>query len=366
MERNFSGGGQQGGYFAGANAPVMLGPDEAYLNGYFSDLSFQSILQPSYHYDNQSLSQLAVETHAFSPATYGYYIQDVPESSASTFSEPHPTTYQFLNREELKTPKHEVLDTQDFAFQLLKLNETTPGAAVLQPEPLINFFSTSSSSVDIKPEPLGNSSGAAGQLVYQTGSLNDIMNVQVQQLTESSSASSRFRSHRVDSGERYVPYKFSSKPHRKGIRQRISEKTRCLQRVLPWDKKMDTGTMLEEAYKYVKFLQAQISVLQTMPEKSSTATTTSSSSGGKSKNPSCDVSSSSGSCGNNVAWGDLGKLNRQQLLEVVVNSRVAQTALYSRGCCVFSTEQLVLLKKLAAEKKTLSEQVLFASPLLFC
>ncbi|XP_027172052.1 transcription factor HEC1 [Coffea eugenioides] len=358
MERKFPGGGQLRGYSAGVNAPAMLGLEEAYLNGYFSDLSFQSILQPPCHYDNQSLQQPAVETPAFSQATYGYYIQDVPESSTSTFSEPNPTTYQFLNREELKTPKHEVLDTQDFAFQLLKLNETTPSPAVSPPEPLINFFSTCSSSMD---DLSSNSSGGAGQFVYQTGSLSDIMNVQVQQLTESSSSSSRFPTHRVDPGKRYVPYNLSPKPDRKRIRQKISEKTRCLQRVLPWDKKMDMGTMLEEAYKYVKFLQAQISVLQTMPEKSSTAAI--SSSGGKSKNPSYDVSSS-GVGENNVAWGDLGKLNRQQLLEVVVNSRVAQTALYSRGCCVYSTEQLVLLKKMA-EKKTLSEQVLFASPLLF-
>ncbi|KAA8524559.1 hypothetical protein F0562_010982 [Nyssa sinensis] len=52
-------------------------------------------------------------------------------------------------------------------------------------------------------------------------------------------------------------------------RQRISERTRCLQKLLPWDKKMDMATMLEEAYKYIKFLQAQISVLQSMPSDSS-------------------------------------------------------------------------------------------------
>ncbi|KAL2494975.1 transcription factor bHLH [Forsythia ovata] len=46
--------------------------------------------------------------------------------------------------------------------------------------------------------------------------------------------------------------------------QRISDKTRCLQKFLPWDKRMDMTTMLEETYKYIKFLQAQISVLQSM------------------------------------------------------------------------------------------------------
>ncbi|CAI9783574.1 unnamed protein product [Fraxinus pennsylvanica] len=49
-------------------------------------------------------------------------------------------------------------------------------------------------------------------------------------------------------------------------RQRISDKTRCLQKLLPWDKMMDMTTMLEETYKYIKFLQAQISVLQSMPK----------------------------------------------------------------------------------------------------
>nr|XP_027102266.1 uncharacterized protein LOC113723296 [Coffea arabica]XP_027102272.1 uncharacterized protein LOC113723303 [Coffea arabica] len=44
--------------------------------------------------------------------------------------------------------KHEVLDTQDFDFQLLKLNEAAPSAAVSQPEPLINCFSTCVSSGD--------------------------------------------------------------------------------------------------------------------------------------------------------------------------------------------------------------------------
>lgn len=32
-------------------------------------------------------------------------------------------------------------------------------------------------------------------------------------------------------------------------RQKLSEKTRCLQKLMPWDKKMDTGSMLQEAYK---------------------------------------------------------------------------------------------------------------------
>ncbi|KAK9285074.1 hypothetical protein L1049_024259 [Liquidambar formosana] len=122
-------------------------------------------------------------------------------------------------------------------------------------------------------------------------------------------------------------------------RQRVSDKTRYLQKLMPWDRKMDMATMLEEAYKYVKFLQAQISVLQSMPSESTFAA----------------QQNSSGGIGE---FGGLGRLNRQQLLQVLVNSPVAQTMLYSQGCCVFSVEQLVLLKKMA-ERRILMQHFLF-------
>ncbi|XP_014500688.1 transcription factor bHLH117 [Vigna radiata var. radiata] len=110
-------------------------------------------------------------------------------------------------------------------------------------------------------------------------------------------------------------------------RQKLSEKTRCLQKLMPWDKKMDQGTLLEEAYKYVRFLQAQFRVLQSMPSHSSSSL------------PSFRQ--------NSAVFVDLEKLNRSQLLQVLVNSPVAQTMLYSQGFCVFSLEQLSLLRKLS-------------------
>lgn len=121
-------------------------------------------------------------------------------------------------------------------------------------------------------------------------------------------------------------------------RQTISEKTSCLQKLLPWDKKMDRATMLEEAYKYVKFLQAQVSVLQSMPVVSSFT----------SRNP-------AGNGAVNV-FGGLGRLNRQQLLQVMVNSPGVQTMLYSKGLSVYSVEQLVTMKKVA-ERKALYQQL---------
>ncbi|KAF8391455.1 hypothetical protein HHK36_023760 [Tetracentron sinense] len=122
-------------------------------------------------------------------------------------------------------------------------------------------------------------------------------------------------------------------------RRKISDRTQCLQKLMPWDKKMDMATMLEEAYKYIKFLKAQVSVLQSMSSESSFT----------SHIP--------------VAAGDyagLEKLNRQQLLQVVLNSPVAQTMMCSKECCVVSLEQLLFLKNING-RKILQQQMLLGA-----
>ncbi|XP_073058253.1 transcription factor bHLH52-like [Primulina eburnea] len=125
--------------------------------------------------------------------------------------------------------------------------------------------------------------------------------------------------------------------------QKLSDKTRRLQKLLPWDKKMDMATVLEEACKYIKFLQAQVSILQAMPNTESGSHGTAIS-----------------SLIHGVVGDQLGRLNRQQLLQVLLHSPIAQTMLYSNGCCVYSLEQLLLVKN-NAERKAQFNQLLFDS-----
>ncbi|XP_062016344.1 transcription factor bHLH117, partial [Rosa rugosa] len=115
-------------------------------------------------------------------------------------------------------------------------------------------------------------------------------------------------------------------------RQTLSDKMRCLQKLLPWEKKMDNATMLEAAHRYVRFLQAQVAALQAMPIVAS------------------DSASSLPVLTRGVGGGTgevemLSRLSRSQMLQVAVNSPVAQTRMSDLGRCVFSVEQLALLNK---------------------
>lgn len=155
-------------------------------------------------------------------------------------------------------------------------------------------------------------------------------------LSSSSSSSSSRKRPRFDSSvcpnHEFLPPVQPQNELARQRRQNISDKVRCLQKLMPCDKKMDTATTLEEAYKYVRFLQAQVKALYSMPLESSFALQN------DLDGHRCE------------RFGGLEMLNRQQILQVLVNSPVAQTMLYSKGFCILSLEQLILMNKLAQAK----------------
>ncbi|XP_010488223.1 PREDICTED: transcription factor bHLH117-like [Camelina sativa] len=104
-------------------------------------------------------------------------------------------------------------------------------------------------------------------------------------------------------------------------RKKISNKIRTLEKLMPWERKMSLAAILEEAHKYIKFLQAQIASLLWMPLESVYNTV------------------------GEVGESDLLKsLTRQQILQVLANSPGSRNVLSTHGLCVFSYEQLLTLK----------------------
>lgn len=109
----------------------------------------------------------------------------------------------------------------------------------------------------------------------------------------------------------------------------LSQKAYCLGKLLPGAhrRRRTTAEMLDDAYKYIKFLQAQVSALRSMPV-------------------------DGGGCGEGGGGSTgLGRLSRQQVLEVVVNSTVAQTVMAEKGWCVVAAEQVALMKKIEARNR---------------
>ncbi|XP_031473730.1 transcription factor bHLH117 [Nymphaea colorata] len=114
-------------------------------------------------------------------------------------------------------------------------------------------------------------------------------------------------------------------------RRKISERTRALERLMPWSAKMDTATMLENAFKYVKFLQAQVSVLKSMPEKSGPFVA-------RFASP-----STLGTAGASI----FDRIPRHQLLHILVTSPNVQKRLLEGENCIVSVEQLVQMAQWA-------------------
>ncbi|ESQ47665.1 hypothetical protein EUTSA_v10021235mg [Eutrema salsugineum] len=131
---------------------------------------------------------------------------------------------------------------------------------------------------------------------------------------------------------------FSQSTYGGDRRRRVSDKIRSLEKLMPWESKMSLAKILDEAHKYVKFLQSQIASLRWMPLESVYCT-------------------AAGEVGEEVGGGGvtdpLKSLTRQQILQVLANSPGARTQLYTRGVCVFSYEQLLSVEMMAQSARNL-------------
>ncbi|XP_009624714.1 transcription factor bHLH117-like [Nicotiana tomentosiformis] len=334
----------------------LMASDEAFINGLYNGLSYQSVLSLSLDHYNHGEEVKPLSLSYFHPSL----ANDIPYAAAASQMQQSSATFDFSTTRDFPWLKEteSILD----ADQKLKLPKLEPVTDNLQlypynneiflNEPPFNYFS--------------NSISDDGGLGY--GRLPDLRCLEMPNyldfhLGDSSSTVNRVEpvnSQVLMSNQLTMPKSCKQSPYASSTtrirRQKLSEKTRSLEKLLPWDKKMDTATMLGEAYKYVKFLQAQVRVLQSMPVLVEGGAS-SSSSGSEDRNA---KSSYVNEVKANSFYGPLARLDRQQLLQVVLNSPVAQTYLYSKGCCVYSAEQLLQLRKIA-QRSALYRQMLFYS-----
>ncbi|KAL4620230.1 hypothetical protein ACB092_06G138300 [Castanea dentata] len=310
--------------------------DEANFDAMFSGVSLQSFLTLN---TTQTLPSSATTTSTF---PFTLFSEDFPalnlnrSSSATHLGESSSLNYA-ASESEFKIPKTEPFYYPSDGF--LETESTHPFNFLSIPIPNHSVLTANSSS---------SSSSSSSSPFHHLPDLHSLELTQAQQVqvqlyppllpelpskrvrVDSATHSQQETLDSIVQSCRVMP---QSKLARRR-RQKLSEKTQSLQRLMPWDTKMDMATMMDEAHKYITFLQAQLKALQTMP-------------------PSSSSSSSSSFPSAHYEFGGLERLTRNQVLRVLLNSRVAQTVLYSKGCCVVSVEQLDLLQKLIFQQQQL-------------
>ncbi|XP_031394035.1 uncharacterized protein LOC116205548 [Punica granatum] len=117
-------------------------------------------------------------------------------------------------------------------------------------------------------------------------------------------------------------------------RRDISEKMRCLKKLMPTtNRKMDNATLLEEVHKYIRFLQAHVSALLSIPAHVHHGPP-------PPPPPPCYQQPALPHQADNYSYADAAMIGSDGCRSVLGLNQRQQTVLYSRGQCVVSVEQL--------------------------
>lgn len=130
-------------------------------------------------------------------------------------------------------------------------------------------------------------------------------------------------------------------------RRRIREKFSSLEKLVPATRRrLNKAAMLEEACKYIKFLEAQVKALESMRRAPAFGA-------GGGGHPGSLAAAAA------VPARVLEELSQERVLEMMVNSEKTQAVLSEKGWCVVSLEQAEVLK--SALQSLLLKQKLMAS-----
>ncbi|GLJ32259.1 hypothetical protein SUGI_0649270 [Cryptomeria japonica] len=135
-------------------------------------------------------------------------------------------------------------------------------------------------------------------------------------------------------------------------RSKIRERIRSLEKLIPQGSKLDTARMLDEAIKYLKFLQAQVQVLEAMPHGDSKPDLKSNPNGADDKENICLKSNYVSDAARKIALTNAltlhrsgsasaspKKLSANQMLHSLLSSSRIQKKLFSAGKIIVTVQQ---------------------------